>query len=63
MRLIINFLEYGQVVRHRFLVPGIKGSNPFIPKRKRIAQLVEQQSPKLKVKGSIPFSLVFKPEW
>ena len=26
-------LEYGQVVRHRFLVPGIKGSNPFIPKK------------------------------
>jgi hypothetical protein len=30
--LVIFFLlEYGQVVRHRFLISICKGSNPFIP--------------------------------
>ena len=24
-------MEYSQVVRHRFLVPACKGSNPFTP--------------------------------
>ena len=49
-----------KLVRHRFLIPGIKGSSPFIP-TKKIAQLVEQQSPKLKVMGSTPLFLeIFK---
>ncbi|GAU19272.1 hypothetical protein TSUD_335570 [Trifolium subterraneum] len=28
---VFNRMEYSQVVRHRFLVPACKGSNPFTP--------------------------------
>lgn len=29
-------MEYSQVVRHRFLVPACKGSNPFTPDYERM---------------------------
>ena len=29
--LVFSKMEYSQVVRHRFLIPTDKGSNPFTP--------------------------------
>jgi hypothetical protein len=68
----LELLEYGQVVRHRFLVPKIKGSIPFAPiKLKKFLfflklQLFLYKVPFLalskleKIKSILHFLLLFK---
>jgi hypothetical protein len=52
------FLEYGQVVRHRFLAPGIKGSSPFIPIKEN-SSIGRAAVSKTVDMGSSPFFLEF----